>query len=100
MPDEQPIDTMNKNQQTTSNIENLLTQWGAKEVTVIDNSHLHVGHEGAKSGGGHFAVTVKAKGFVGLSRIQCHRLVYQQLNELFQNGDIHALEVEAVAIKD
>lgn len=88
---------MEKNQQTTKRIEQLLVNWGATEVTVIDNSHLHVGHEGAKSGGGHFAVVVKAKAFAGLSRIKCHRMVYQQLDELFKNGDIHALEVDAIA---
>ncbi|MCX7554540.1 BolA family transcriptional regulator [Marinicella sp. S1101] len=86
---------MKNHSETIKQIEQLLVAWGATEVVVTDNSHLHVGHEGAKSGGGHFAVLVKAQAFKGLNRIKAHRLVYQQLNELFTSGAIHALEVEA-----
>ena len=88
---------MNTHAETVKKIKSILTEWGATEVEVSDNSHLHVGHEGAKSGGGHFAVHVKAQAFDGLSRIKSHRLVYQQLNELFADGSIHALEVDAIA---
>jgi BolA protein len=88
---------MKTHAETVKMIETLLTQWGATAVFVTDNSHLHVGHEGAKSGGGHFAVKVKATMFNGLNRIKSHRLVYQQLNELFVDGSIHALEVDAQA---
>jgi BolA protein len=89
---------MNNHAETILKIESLLIDWGASDVEVTDNSHLHVGHAGAQSGGGHFAVQVKAKAFQGLSRIKSHRLVYQQLDELFANGSIHALEVDAVAV--
>ncbi len=88
---------MIKNAETVKKIETLLKAWGAIQVEVTDNSHLHVGHEGAKSGGGHFAVEVHSGEFRGLSRIKCHRLVYQQLDELFADGSIHALEVNALA---
>ncbi len=88
---------MNKHSQTAEKIVKRLTQWGAVKVEVTDNSHLHVGHEGAKSGGGHFAVWVEAAAFTGLNRLKSHRLVYQQLDPLFQSGEIHALEVEAVS---
>lgn len=86
---------MEKHRPTVLKIEQLLQHWGAATVEVTDNSHLHVGHAGARSGGGHFAVKVVADAFAGLSRIQRHRTVYQQLTELFENGAIHALEVEA-----
>ena len=88
---------MKANTETVKKIKTLLIEWGAIEVTVTDNSHLHVGHEGAKSGGGHFAVVVKSIEFKGLSRLKSHRLVYQELNELFTDGSIHALEVNAIA---
>lgn len=87
---------MDTHTETVKKIKALLSAWGATEITVTDNSHLHVGHAGAQSGGGHFAVLVKAQAFNGLSRIQSHRLVYQQLNDLFITGAIHALEVDAV----
>ncbi len=86
---------MDKHSDTKMKIEQSLLAWGATKVTVIDNSHLHVGHEGAKSGGGHFAVSVCSDQFAGLSRIKSHRLVYQQLTALFESGAIHALEVDA-----
>ncbi len=91
-----PLQNMDMHHDTKNKIEQILIDWGASKVTVTDNSHLHVGHEGAKSGGGHFAVTVESTEFVGLNRIKSHRLVYQQLNELFISGAIHALEVDAI----
>lgn len=88
---------MHTHKETIQLIEQFLTEWGAVHVEVTDNSHLHVGHEGAKAGGGHFAVKVEASAFKGLNRIKSHRLVYQQLNDLFIDGSIHALEVDAIA---
>jgi len=88
---------MEKHLDTKNKIEQILLAWGAADVIVTDNSHLHVGHEGAKSGGGHFAVSVESAEFVGLTRIKSHRLVYQQLSELFASGEIHALEVDAIS---
>ncbi len=87
---------MEKHQLTSQQIEQLLNAWGASQVQVTNNSHLHVGHAGAKSGGGHFAVRVVAAQFAAQNRIKRHRLVYAQLQELFENGAIHALEVEAL----
>ena len=91
-----PCNQMSRHLHTSEKIKQTLLEWGAANVVVIDNSHLHVGHEGAKSGGGHFAVKVTSKQFVNLSKIKAHRLIYQQLNDLFLSGAIHALEVEAV----
>lgn len=87
---------MKKHQQSCELITRSLYEWGADEVQVTDNSHLHIGHEGAKSGGGHFAVTVVAAQFAGMNRLQRHRMVHQQVKELWDNGRIHALEVEAL----
>ncbi len=87
---------MNKHQQTSQMIERALREWGAESVSVTDNSHLHVGHEGAKSGGGHFAVSVVASDFAGMNRLKRHRLVHKQVQELWHNGRIHALEVDAL----
>ena len=86
---------MKKHQQTAEKIEHMLINWGVESVKVTDNSHLHIGHEGAKSGGGHFAVFVVASEFAGMNRLKRHRLVHQQVQELWDNGRIHALEVDA-----
>ncbi len=63
------------------------------ECNIIDNSHLHVGHAGAKDGKGHFKVTLKADELQGKTRLQQHQLIYHALSELMQT-DIHALEIE------
>jgi BolA protein len=61
---------------------------------VIDESHLHVGHAGAKDGRGHFRVRIVSVRFAGLPRLARHRLVYEALGDLMTT-DIHALGVEA-----
>ena len=61
-------------------------------LQVKDQSHLHAGHAGAAGGAGHFAVTLSADEFTGLSRIEVHRRVYAALGELMQS-DIHALSI-------
>ncbi len=65
-----------------------------ESLQVDDESHLHVGHEGAKGGLGHFRVLVVSDEFQGQSQIKRHRLVYQAMGDLMQT-DIHALTIEA-----
>lgn len=67
-----------------------------EELLVKDQSHLHVGHEGAKDGRGHFDVTVVSEAFTGLSRIRRHQLVYDALGALMET-DIHALRIKAIS---
>ena len=66
------------------------------EILVKDQSHLHVGHEGAKEGKGHFEVTVVSEEFNGLNRIARHRLIYDALGA-FMESDIHALRINALS---
>ena len=44
----------------------LRSELAAESVDIEDQSHLHVGHAGARSGGGHYAVTVVSSRFRGL----------------------------------
>lgn len=64
----------------------------AVHVEVVDESHLHAGHPGARSGGGHFRATIVSDRFEGLSRVQAQRLVFEVLGDLMQ-GEIHALSM-------
>lgn len=64
-------------------------------VAIVDESHLHAGHEGAKSGGGHYALTVVADLFAGLDTVKRHRLVYAALGEMMYK-EIHALSIRAL----
>jgi BolA family transcriptional regulator, general stress-responsive regulator len=65
-------------------------------LEVIDESHKHKGHAGARDGKGHFRVLIVADAFRGRGRVERHRLVYSALDDLLQT-DIHALAVEASA---
>ncbi len=60
------------------------------ECEVADDSHLHAGHAGAASGGGHYRVRVVSTRFEGVNKVARHRLVYDCLREMMQK-DIHAL---------
>jgi len=91
---------MNNHQETLQNIEQLLLPLDKLDIKVVNNSHLHVGHEGAKSGGGHFAVWLVSDEFKGLTKIKRHQMIYQALNDLFINGQIHALEINALTTEE
>ncbi len=66
------------------------------ELSVEDESHLHAGHAGARSGRGHFRVRIVSQSFAGLNPLQRHRLVYEALGEVMRD-EIHALSIEAYA---
>jgi BolA protein len=63
-------------------------------LDILDESHLHAGHEGARDGRGHFQVVVISPDFEGKSRIQRHRMVFDALGDLMST-DIHAVGVKA-----
>ena len=62
-------------------------------LRVNDDSDAHAGHAGAGDGS-HFSVHIASPAFAGLSRVACHRLVYDALRPLMNEG-IHALAVHA-----
>jgi len=66
------------------------------QLDVIDDSHLHEGHEGAKeSGGGHFNIQVVSEQFSDKSAIERHRMIYVALGDAM-GTDIHALSINAL----
>jgi BolA protein len=67
-----------------------------QHLEILDESALHAGHAGAKSGGGHFQLTLMSPAFTGQSGVARHRLVYQALGDLM-GGKIHALSITALA---
>ena len=64
-------------------------------IEVQDDSHLHAGHAGAREGR-HFTVRIRSPRFTGLSRVARHRLVYDSLGPLAEQG-VHALAIVAQA---
>lgn len=75
--------------------ERLRAKLTPESLEVVDESALHAGHEGAKAGGGHFAVTIVSPRFQGQSSLERHRLIYQALNDLMHK-EIHALRITAL----
>ncbi len=64
------------------------------EIDIIDESHKHAGHAGARDGRGHFRLSLRAEEFTGLNTLQRHRLVYDILGDMMKT-DIHALSITA-----
>ncbi|MFN3232298.1 MAG: BolA family protein [Alphaproteobacteria bacterium] len=64
-------------------------------LDVIDESHKHAGHAGARPGGEtHFHVVVTSAKFDGLNRVAQQRLIHKILAEELA-GPVHALSIEA-----
>ena len=63
-------------------------------LSIIDNSHLHAGHAGAKTGMGHFELEIISQTFAGLPPLKRHQLVYDALADMMKT-DIHALSIKA-----
>lgn len=61
-------------------------------VDLVDESHKHAGHAGARAGGKHFQLTLSAPCFNDLGSLARHRLVYDCLGDLMHK-DIHALRI-------
>ena len=66
------------------------------ELELVDESHRHAGHAGARDGRGHFAVRIVSAAFAGKAPLARHRIVYAALGSLMQT-DIHALAIDARA---
>jgi BolA protein len=87
---------MSANQERIVLFEQDLRKIFALEHCIIeDESHLHAGHAGAASGGGHFKLTIVAPEFKGLNPVARHRAIYAALNRYIP-VEIHALTISAM----
>lgn len=70
-------------------------------VVNIDNfSEQHKGHSGwDESGETHFKILLISNEFIGLSRIERHRLIYNALGEELKTK-IHALKIKALTVEE
>ncbi len=75
--------------------EKLTAAFHPHALEIVDDSHRHAGHAGAREGGEtHFRVAIVADAFAGQSRIARHRAVHQALAAELA-GRVHALSVDA-----
>jgi len=67
------------------------------QLEVLDESWKHEGHAGADGSGfgTHFRVRIASPMFTGRSRVACHRLVYDALQDFVARG-LHALAIETL----
>lgn len=69
-----------------------------ERLEVINESHLHAGHQKHFDGTGetHFRVRIVSQSFAGLSRIERHRALNDLLKPEIDAG-VHALALEPAA---
>lgn len=66
-----------------------------ESLNIIDESHLHAGHVGARpEGETHFRVEIVSARFADCNRVQRQRMVYEILKDELA-GPVHALSVSA-----
>ena len=88
---------MNVNQQRIAAFDqDLRKAFQIQSLVIDDESHLHAGHDGAASGGGHFKLKIVAPEFKGLNLVARHRAVYAALNRHIPK-EIHALTIVALS---
>ncbi len=67
-----------------------------EHLEVINESHLHAGHQPGFDGTGesHLRVRIVASAFNGMNRVMRHRKINELLREEMERG-LHALAIEA-----
>ena len=70
----------------------LISDIDPTEISVINQSHLHKGHDGY-SPNSHFSVKVISHQFKGKSRLDRHKMVYNSLKGKMGN-ELHALAIK------
>jgi BolA family transcriptional regulator, general stress-responsive regulator len=85
----------------SARIERLLSDsLSPSHLEIVDESHLHAGHAGARDGGEtHYRVTVVAAVFEADNRVGRQRRVNALLAEEF-GGGLHALSIRALTPKE
>ena len=51
-----------------------------EHIEVVDESARHIGHEGAKAGGGHYVLTIVSRKFAGKPTLVRHRLLKRRFS--------------------
>jgi BolA protein len=78
--------------------EKLTAALAPERLDVLNESHLHAGHQPDFNGEGetHMRVRIVASAFAGMSRVARHRAINDLVKAEFEAG-LHALAVEAAA---
>ena len=83
------------NEQRVAQIRTKLNDaFAPQRLDIVDDSHKHAGHEGARSGGGHYTLHIVSTQFAGKPTLARHRMIYSALGDMMKH-DIHALNIKA-----
>lgn len=81
---------------TIDRIKTRLAVLEPERIEVEDDSVLHAGHAGARSGGGHFRLLIVSTHFESRNTVARHRMIYNALGDMMKT-DIHALAIRALS---
>jgi len=73
-----------------------LSKLNPQSLEILDESSKHVGHEGARAGGGHYQLVIVSGEFSGKPMQLRHLMVYDALGPMMKK-EIHALAIKAYA---
>jgi BolA protein len=82
----------------TEQLRTRLRALSPRQLNLTNESHLHVGHQEAGNGA-HFRLHIVSDCFVGLSILARHRLIYDTVGALMEQG-IHALSIAAFTFEE
>jgi len=77
-----------------SAMRSLLRELDPVSLDIIDESHKHAGHAGARDGGGHYVLNIVSGQFAGKNMVARHRMIYSALKPMMKQ-EIHALTILA-----
>lgn len=78
--------------------EKLRVAFDPSRLKVVDESHMHAGHQPDITGTGetHMRVQIVSESFAGKSRLARHRAIHEILHDVIEGG-LHALAIEVSA---
>lgn len=72
----------------------LIKELPDSSVSVIDESHKHIGHIGYNNTKpSHIRIDIISKIFIGLNSVKCHQMIYRTLQEEISHG-LHAISIK------
>lgn len=79
---------------TMERMQQQLAALAPESLDIADDSAQHAGHAGARSGGGHYELTIVSPLFAGKPSVARHRMIYDALGDMMHK-QIHALSIKA-----
>ena len=77
-----------------ASMRSLLAALDPVSIDIIDESHKHAGHAGARDGGGHYVLNIVSAQFADKNTATRHRMIYSALEPIMKK-EIHALTIQA-----